>query len=190
MLANRKQMALDIEVALLSDTAPVAAATKDDVRKLGGLKHYIPATAIIDCADAPLSVEDHVDEATRIMSDAGIEGVIKIQCGSNVFKDMQKQLKDLKAISNSETTINNRVTHVTNAWFQNVQLESNNNLATNEFIVYAPNLIKIVLLDSVKNQDCTHPDYDIKVTEDIMELTIRFEDPNCAVWVKNVGRSE
>ena len=187
-LANRKQMALDIEFALLSDQAPVKATTKDDVRKMGGVKHYIPATAVIDANGDPLSIENHVDEATRIMSDNGIEGKILIMCGSDVFKDMQYLLKEMKAISNSETTINNRVTHVTNAWFNNVQLVSNNNLAKNEFIVYAPNLIKIVLLDSVKNQDCADPMYDLKVTEDIMELTLRSEDPHGAIWVKNVGR--
>lgn len=187
-LANRKQMALDIEMALLSEDAPVPAVTKNDVRKMGGIKHYIPVTSIIDAGGTALSIENHVDEATRIMYDNGIEGLVKIQCGTDVFKDMQYMLKEMKAINNSETTINNRVTHVTNAWFTNVQLEANNNLAPNEFIVFAPNLINIVLLDSVKDSDCTHPDYDIKVTEDIMELTVRIEDPSACIWVKNVGR--
>jgi hypothetical protein len=187
-LANRKQMALDIEFALLGEQAPVKANTKEDVRKLGGIKHYIPATAIIDANGDALSIENHVDESTRIMSDNGIEGKILIMAGSDVFKDMQYLLKEMKAISNGETTINNRVTHVTNAWFTNVQLVANNNLKKDEFLVYAPNLIKIVLLDSVKDQNCSDPMYDVKVTEDIMELTLRSEDPHGCLWIKNVGR--
>jgi len=187
-MANRRQLRLDIENALISGAAPVEATQLSDVRKMGGVLHYIPSIAKFDADNKPISIKDHIDEAQKLMFTNGLAGErIVIQAGVDAFQSLQFIYSDKKQLKNTETTIHNVVTHVTSAWFQRVELVANPNFATNEVRVYAPSLINPVLLRSYKNKKCSDPEYDIDVTEDLFEMSLQIVDPFAMVQIFNIG---
>lgn len=187
-LSNRKQLRLDIELALISDQAPVSAATITDVRKMGGVLHYIPALAIFDVENATLSIKNHIDEAMKLMYMNGIAGEnIYVMGGVDAYQTLQYIYTDKKQLKNTETNIHNVVTHITTAWFKNVRLEVNPNFASNEIRLYAPSLINPILLRQHKNKACSDPEYDIDVTEDLFEMSLQILDPFAMVQIKNIG---
>ena len=189
-VSNRKQMRLDVEFALISSDAPVVATDAlADIRKMGGVLHYVPALAIFDIADAVLSIKNHVDEALKLMWINGMSGErIVLQAGVDAFSSLQFMYSDKKQLKNIEKTIHNIVTKIISAWFPlGITLEANPNFLPNEIRIYAPSLIKPVLLRSVKNNPCSDPEFDIDVTEDKMELSVQIEDPFAMVQIKNIG---
>ena len=188
-MANRKQLRLDIELALISSDAPVSAATKTDVRKMGGVLHYVPALAIFDLANAALSIKNHVDEAFKLMWLNGLSGEhIVLQAGVDAFQTLQFAYADKKQLRNSDSTAHNVLNKIVTAWFpQGVKLAPNANFEANEIRIFAPNLIEPVLLRSYKNKPCSDPEFDIDVTEDLFELTVQILDPFAMVQIKNIG---
>ena len=188
-LANRKQLRLDIEKALISAEAPVSAAAVGDVRKMGGVLHYLPALAIFDVEGAELSIKDHIDEAFKLMFLNGLSGEhIVLQGGVDAFATLQYIYADKKQLRNSEKTISNIATRIETAWFpQGVPLQANPNYEANEIRIYAPSLINPVLLRQYKDKACSDPEYDIDVTEDLFEMTLQILDPFAMVQIKNIG---
>ena len=186
--SNRKQMRLDIELALISENAPVSAATITDVRKMGGVLHYIPALAIFDVENAELSIKDHVDEALKLMYLNGLSGEhIVIQGGVDAFQTLQYIYSEKKQLKNTETIIHNVVTTIVTAWFPHVTLKANPNFAHNELRIFAPSLINPVLLRQHKDKPCSDPEFDIDVTEDLIEMSLQVLDPFAMVQIKNIG---
>lgn len=189
-LENRKQIRLDIEKSLLSADAPVVAATKADVRKMGGVKHYIPANGVFDIGGAALNIKNHIDEAFKLMHINGIVGEkIIVMAGADVFTDLNWYYSDKNLLKQTEGSIVARKDSITTGWHSSVRILANANLAVNEAIIYAPALIKPVLLRSHKSKDVTDPNYDAIAKEDLFELTVQVEDPYACVWLKNVGRT-
>jgi hypothetical protein len=188
-MLNRKQLRLDIEAALLSENTPVAAATLPDIRKMGGIKSFIPAPAVFDIANAALSVKNHIDEALKFMYINGLAGEnIIIMAGADVFTDLNWYYSDAN-LWKTGTGIWAQKKTLTTGWHENVTLDKNPNLAANEALIYAPDLINPVLLRAEKNVDCSDKTYDARATEDIFEMTLQTQDPNACIWLKNVGRT-
>ena len=189
IMNNRKQMRLDVEKALVGEQAPVAAATVNDVRKLGGVKSYIPAPAVFDLANAALSVKNHIDEALKLMFINGLGGEnVIVMAGSDTYTDLNWYYADKNLYQkNNDITGTNQT--ITTGWFQQVNIKANPNFAANEVLIYAPDLINPVLLRSVKDRDCTDKTFDYMAKEDVMELTLQVLDPYAAVWLKNAGRT-
>jgi len=189
-LLNRKQLRLDIEKALISDTAPVGATTLADVRKMGGLKHYIPAAAVFDVDNAALSVKNHIDEAFKLMHLNGIVGEkIIVMAGADVFTDLNWYYSDKNLLKQTESSIVARKDSITTGWHDSVRILPNPNFAVNEAIIYAPSLINPILLRSHKSKEVSDPGYDYEAKEDLLELTLQVLDPYSAVHLKNIGRA-
>jgi len=188
-MSNRKQMRLDVEKALISADAPVGAATLTDVRKMGGVLHYVPALGIFDLEGAALSIKDHIDEALKLMFLNGLSGEeIVLQAGVDAFSTTQYIYSDKKQLRNTETTVHNVVTKIITAWFpRGVRLEANPNFAANELRIFAPDLINPVLLRQHKNKACSDPEFDIDVTEDLFEMSLQILDPFAMIQIKNIG---
>lgn len=187
--SNRKQMRLDIEKALISVDAPVSATAVGDVRKMGGVLHYIPALAIFDVAGAALSIKEHIDEAFKLQFLNGLSGEhMVLQAGVDAFSTLQYIYSDKKQLKNTESTIHNVATKIVTAWFPNgVVLEANPNFASDEIRIFAPSLINPVLLRQHKDKACSDPEYDVEVTEDLFELSLQILDPFAMVQIKNIG---
>jgi len=188
-MSNRKQMRLDVEKALISADAPVAAAVATDVRKMGGVLHYVPALGIFDLEGATLSIKDHIDEALKLMFLNGLSGEeIVLQAGVDAFSSTQYIYSDKKQLRNTETTVHNVVTKIITAWFpRGVRLEANPNFAANELRIFAPDLINPVLLRQHKNKVCSDPEFDVDVTEDLFEMSLQVLDPFAMIQIKNIG---
>lgn len=189
-LENRKQLRLDIEKALVSDTAPVAAAVMTDIRKMGGVKHYIPAPAKFDLAGAALSVKNHIDEALKLLFIKGITGEkIIIMCGADVYTDLNWYYADKNLLKQTEGSIIAKKDTISTGWHDAVRIMANPNFAADEALIYAPSLINPVLLRSHKSKDVTDPNYDAEAKEDLFEMTLQILDPYAVVWLDNVGRT-
>jgi len=175
--------------SLISADAPVGAATITDVRKMGGVLHYVPALGIFDLAGAELSIKDHIDEALKLMFLNGLSGEeIVLQAGVDAFSTTQYIYSDKKQLRNSEKTVHNIVTKIVTAWFpRGVRLEANPNFAANELRLFAPDLINPVLLRQHKNKACSDPEFDIDVTEDLFEMSLQILDPFAMIQIKNIG---
>ena len=189
-LLNRKQLRLDIENALISDTAPVAAAALTDIRKMGGVKHYIPASAVFDLQNAALSIKDHIDEAFKLMHLNGIVGEkIIVMAGADVFTDLNWYYSDKNLLKQTEGEIRAKKDTITTGWHDAVRILPNPNFAVNEALIYAPSLINPVLLRSHKSKEVSDPEYDFEAREDLFEMTLQILDPYAAVHLKNIGRA-
>jgi len=185
---NRKQLRLDIEKAMLSSDAPVAAASSTDIRKMAGVKHYIPANAVFDLEGATLSVKDHIDEGLKLMNINGLSGEdIVIMCGADAFTELNWYYADKNLLRQNESSIIAKKNVISTGWFEKASIEANPNLAANEILMYAPDLINPVLLRQVKDRNCSDPEYDVEVKEDLFELTLQVLDPYAALWIKNIG---
>ncbi len=189
-LENRKQIRLDVEKALLGDTAPVAAAVMTDVRKMAGVKHYIPANAVFDISSAALSVKNHIDEAFKLMFTQGIVGEkIIVMCGADVFTDLNWYYADKNLLKQTEHSIVAKKDTISTGWHDSVRIMANPNMAADEALIYAPSLINPFLLRSHKSKDVSDPNYDAEAKEDLFELTLQILDPYAAVHLKNIGRT-
>lgn len=189
-MENRKQLRLDIEKALLSEQAPVAATVITDVRKMGGVKHYIPANGIFDLAGAALDVKNHIDEALKLMFNQGIVGEdIIVMCGSDVYTDLNWYYADKNLYKPTENGITAKKDTITTGWHPNVRIVANPNMADDEALVYAPALINVKLLRSHQSKDVSDLTYDAEAKEDLFELTLQILDPYAAIWLKNIGRT-
>ena len=187
---NEKQLRLDIEKALITESAPVPAAVQTDVRKMAGMKHYIPANAKVDIANAALSPKAHIDEALGYMDDYGITDYpLILMCGRDVFTDLNWMYDNQKLLAKDERSIIARKNKIVTGWADDVTIVANRNFADNEIVIFAPELCDIVLLRQKKNAPCSDPEYDIDATESLFELTYQHLDPMAAFWLQNVGRT-
>jgi hypothetical protein len=189
-MENMKQLRLDIEKALLSATAPVPAPTIATVRKMAGVKQYIPTSAVFDLVGAALSVKNHIDEAFKLMFLKGIVGEkIIVMCGPDVFTDLNWYYADKNLLKQTENAIMAKKDTISTGWHDTVRIMANPNMVSNEALVYAPSLINPVLLRSHKNKDVSDPNFDAEAREDLFELTLQVLDPYAAVHIKNIGRT-
>jgi len=187
---NEKQMRLDMEIALASSTAPVPAVILTDVRKMAGMKHYIPANAKANLAGAALSPKAHIDEALGYLDDYGItDNPLILMCGRDVFTDLNWMYDNQKLLGKDERSIVAVKNKIVTGWADDVTIKSNRNFANNEFIIFAPALCQIVLLRQKKNAPCSDPEFDFSATESIFEMTYQHLDPMGAYHVEDVGRS-
>lgn len=189
-MKNRKQMMLDVEVAMLSAAAPVPALVKTDVRTMAGIKHYIPANGVLDIVNAPLNIKLHIDKAFEIMHTNGIVGEnVIVMGGSDVFTDLNHYYTDRKLLKSNDNEISAFNAYISTGWHKRVGILANPNLASNEALIYAPALIKPVLLRQHKSKVVSDPSFDAEAREDLLELTIQSEDPYACIWLKNIGRA-
>ncbi len=187
---NENQLRLDMEQALLTSTAPVGAAVLTDVRKMAGMKHYIPANAKADITNAALSPKAHIDEALGYMDDYGITDYpLILMCGRNVFTDLNWMYDNQKLLGKDERSIIAVKNKIRTGWADDVTIMSNRNFADNEIIIFAPALCDIVLLRQKKNSPCSDPEYDYDATESLFELSYQHKDPMAAYHIENVGRT-
>ncbi len=186
--SNRVQMRLDIERALLSGALPIKANALTDIRRMGGVKSYIQSLAVFDVANGKLSIKNHIDEALQLMFIKGIAGEkVVVMCGVKAFTELQFMYSERNQLTQGDKSIQNVKTHIISAWFAKAEIQPNPNLEANEILIYAPSLVRPVLLRQVKDRKCGSPEFDIDVTEDIIELTLQVEDPFATVHIKNIG---
>lgn len=189
-MENRKQLRLDVEKALLGADAPVTAAVMTDVRKLAGVKHFIPANGVFDLVGVALSVKNHIDEAFKLMFIKGITGEkIIVMAGANVYTDLNWYYADKNLLKQTESSIVAKKDTISTGWHDSVRIMANPNLATDEALIYAPSLINPVLLRSHKSKDVTDPNYDAEAKEDLFELTLQVLDPYAVIHLDNIGRT-
>jgi hypothetical protein len=187
---NEAQIRLDIEKSLITPDAPVSATVLSDVRKSAGMKHYIPAAAKANLANAALNPKSHIDEALGYMDDYGItDNPLILMCGRNVFTDLNWMYDNQKLLAKNERSIVAVKNKIVTGWADDVTIMSNRNFADNEIIIFAPALCDIVLLRQKKNASCSDPEYDYDATESLFELTYQHLDPMAAYHIENVGRT-
>jgi len=180
-----KQLRLDVEYALLKDSAPVQrTATVEG--EMGGLRHYI--TEVIDAADTDvLDYKKHIETPLKVMWENGVLEDKIILCGVDAKSSINSLLDGFKTATNSETKVSKNVTQIEDAgWAKNVDVEASTFLAANEMLIYAPETIHPVLLRQVKGGEVTDPKYDAEAWENLFEMTLEVLDPYSAVWVKNL----
>ena len=188
---NRQQLQFDIEVAFLSDTTPVArTALNNKTGKMGGIKHYISGTNVVDClGTTALSYKEHIEELLKIMWSAGVTEKKIIMCGTDVKSDINTLLDVGKRYGKGDTGIVANVSMIEDAgWDKNIPIIANPHLDADEMLIYAPSLINPVLLRAIKDRACSDPEYDAEAWEDLFEITLQMLDPNAALWVKNIKR--
>ncbi len=194
-LAEQAEMAaidlrLSIERALLTNTAPVAATTSADVRKLGGLSHYLIVDTVADDGagnPAPLDWSKHVKESLKAMWLKG--------CKANYIMTSAAQKDKLDAIldtkkqySRADTSYVDNFTVIADTGYaKNVKIIVNPFVADDEMWFYDSRLIKSVLHRSIKGQDITDKTYDKETYQHLMELTLQIDDPYAVVRVRNLA---
>lgn len=187
-LQNRKQMQLDMEYASLTDAAPTSTTDSDGARKdtMGGAKHF--AGVVIDAsADGGFDYDKHISEPLKYMWKNGIDEDKIVMTGADVKTAINNHLNAGKRHSSGEKGISQNVTHIEDSgWGTNIPITPNMNLADNELLIYAPDLINPVLLRAEKDNPCSDPQYDGIAEEDVIEQTIQVLDPNTIIWVKNI----
>lgn len=179
------QLRLDVEAALCSAAAPVQrTATVAGV--MGGLLHYI--SYVIDGTNTvALSYELHIEAALKKMWEEGVLEDKIILCGTGVRSKINAMMDGFRIATNNDTKFSKNVTEIADAgWARNVKIESSTNLAINEFIVYAPDLVNPVLLRQEKDNIVTDFTYDSEAWENLFEMTLQVDDPYAAVYVKNI----
>lgn len=185
---NRKQIRLDVELALQTDAAPVEAVDADGNRKntMAGAKHF--AGLIIDAAAADFDFKTHISNPMKHMWKSGVHEDKIIMTGIEVKDIINGVLDGQKQVGNSDKKVVRNITHVEDSgWGVNVPIIPNMNLEDDEIIIYAPKLINPVVLRAIKDRACSDPEYDAEAYEDIFELTLQSIDPNAIVWIKNIN---
>lgn len=181
-----KQLRLDVEYALLKETAPVQR-TATVAGEMGGLRHYISHT-IDGGGTAALTYKDHIEAPLKKMWEEGVLEDKTILCGTDTKSAINALLDGFRTATNGETKVSKNVTEIADAgWAKNVSVEASPFLAANEMIIYAPELIHPVLLRQVKDGEVSDTKYDAEAWENLFEMTLEVLDPYAAVWVKGLA---
>lgn len=180
------QLRLDVEYALLKESAPVQR-TATVAGEMGGLKHYI--TEVIDAAGTDaLDYTKHIETPLKAMWENGVLEDKKILCGIDAKSSINALLDGFKTAVNGESKVSKNVTEIEDAgWAKNVSVNASTFLANNEMLIYAPELIHPVLLRQEKDSVCSDLKYDAEAWENLFEMTLEVLDPYAAVWVKNLA---
>ena len=179
------QLRLDVEKALLSDTAPVQRGAAV-AGVMGGALHF--ASNVIDGTNTvALSYDAHIEAPLKKMWEEGVLEDKKILCGTGLKTVINGLLDGFRTSTNGETKFSKNVTEIADAgWAKNVSVESSTSLAVNEMVIYAPELINPVLLRQIKDGDVTDVNYDAEAYENLFEMTLQVQDPYAITHVKNI----
>jgi len=172
-------LSLSVEKALILNGAPVASATDADVRKMGGISHYLIHD--IDVADAALDWKLHVKEMLKMMWKNGCRANY-IMAGPDQ-KDALDEILDLKKqYGGNETGIISNASIIKDASYaKNVKVVANPLLSDDTILFYDSTLLAIVLHRQIKGRNCTDPNFDAEAYEHLFELTYQMEDPYAMV---------
>lgn len=181
-----KQLRLDVEKALMSATAPVQRVGNTTAGVMGGVLHY--CTEVIDATNTvELSAKAHIKAPLRTMWENGVLEDKIILCGGDVKDSISTLLDGFKTANNNETAYVGNVSKIKDVgWATNVEVKVSTQLAANEMLIYAPELINPILLRQKKDASVTDPAYDSEAWENLFELTLQVLDPYAAVHVKNI----
>lgn len=180
------QLRLDVEFALLKDSAPVQR-TDAIAGEMGGVLHF--TTEVIDGGGtAALDYKAHIETPLKTMWEEGVLEDKVILCGTDMKSAINTLLEGYKQAVNSETKVSRNVTEIADAgWAKNVKVESSTHLAADEMLIYAPELINPILLRQVKDGEVSDSKYDAEAWENLFEMTLQVQDPYAAVHVKNLN---
>ena len=180
------QLRLDVETALMSETAPVQRVANTTAGLMGGVLHY--ATEVIDGAGTEaLDYKKHIETPLKTMWQNGVLEDKMILCGTDAKSSINSLLDGFRTSTNGETKVSKNVTEIADAgWAKNVSVEASTMLAANEILIYAPELINPVLLRQVKDGDVSDAAYDSEAWENLFEMTLQVLDPYALVHVKNL----
>lgn len=189
-LAEQAEMAaidlrLSVEKAMLTNLAPVAAATSADVRQMGGLSHYLITDT--DAAAAALDWNLHIKNALKAMWLKGCKANYIMTSAAQKDK-LDVILDTKKQYSRSDTSYVDNFSMIADTGYaKNVKIIVNPFVGDGEMYFYDSRLIKSVLHRSIKARDITDPTYDKETYEHLFELTLQIDDPYALVRVKNLA---
>lgn len=180
-------LSLSIERALFTNTAPVSAATDEDVRKMGGIAHYLIHD--IDVAGAALDWKTHIKEMLKMMWKNGCRA--NYIMGGPDQKDALDEILDLKKqYGGNETGIISNASIIKDASYaKNVKVTANPLMGDDEIIFYDSRLLNIILHRQIKGRNCSDPNYDAEAYEHLMELTYQMDDPYAMVRITGLKTS-
>jgi hypothetical protein len=181
------QLRLDVEKALLSTNAPVQRVDDTTAGKMGGVLHYI--SEVIDGAGtAALDFKLHIEAPLKTMFINGVLEDKVILCGTDMKSAINGFLDDKRQATNGENKINRNISEIEDTgWARNVKVTTSTNLAADEMLIYAPELINPIVLRQEKDNECSDPKYDAEAWENLFEMTVQVLDPYAAVHVKNLN---
>lgn len=175
---------LSIERALLTNTAPVAAASTATARKMGGVTHYL--TVDTDAGAVELDWKAHVKASLKAMWEHG--------CRANCIMTSTDQKDKLDDILDSKK----RYTKSDKGYVDNFSVIEDVGYAKNVKIIVSPlveagdmffydsRLLDVVLHRSIKGRDAGDKGVDASTWEHLFELTYQVLDPYAIVRVKNL----
>jgi len=178
-------IALKLERALLGNGAPVPAAGEDDVRKLGGIYHYIVNE--IDANTAALNWKVHVRAAFETMWKNGAKAKV-LMCNSTQKDAIDDMFSENKRYGMAEGTISDNFSVIGDATYaKNVKIITSPLIAQSDILIYDPALIDIVLHRQVKSEDISTPGLDAERYQHLFELTMQVTDPYSIMRIKNLA---
>ena len=176
---------LAIERALLSNTAPVAAAAVTDVRKLGGISHYLAVDT--DAAGAALDWNVHIKAKLRAMWLNGCKANYIMTSAAQKDK-LDVILDTKKQYSRGDTSYVDNFSMIADTGYaKNVKIIVNPFMADDDMYFYDSRLIKAVLHRSKKGEDITDKTYDSETYQHLHELTMQIEDPYALVRINGLA---
>ena len=189
-LAEQAEMAaldlrLSVERALLTNTAPVAAALTTDIRTLGGVSHYLITDT--DALLAPLDWNLHVKAALKAMWLKGCKANYIMTSAAQKDK-LDVILDTKKRYSRGDTSYVDNFSMIADTGYaKNVKIIVNPFIADGDMYFYDSRLIKAVLHRSKKGENITNRDYDKETYQHLFEMTLQIDDPYAMVRVKNLA---
>jgi len=189
-LAEQAEMAaidlrLSVEKAMLTNLAPVSAAATSDVRKMGGLSHYLITDT--DAGAVALDWNTHIKNSLKAMWLKGCKANYIMTSAAQKDK-LDVILDTKKQYSRSDTSyVDNFSVIADTGYAKNVKIVVNPFLGDDEMYFYDSRLIKSVLHRSIKGRDITDKNYDVETYEHLFELTLQIDDPYAVVRVKNLA---
>ena len=175
---------LSIERALLTNTAPVAAATTTDVRKLGGISHYLIED--VDASAVALDWKLHVKEGLKLMWLNGCKANYIMTSATQ--KDALDEILDTKKqYGRADTSYVDNFSMIEDTGYaKKVKIIVNPFMAEGDLIMYDSRLLNVVLHRQIKARDITDKSYDKETYEHLFELTYQMDDPYAMVRIKNL----
>ena len=194
-LAKQSELAaidnrLAIERALLLNEAPVAATNPGDVRKLGGITHYLTVDVSAkdaDGNDTPLDWNTHVKAMLKAMWLNGCRANYIMTSAAQ--KDALDVILDTKKqYSRGDTSYVDNFTMIADTGYaKNVKIIVNPFIDDGDMFFYDSRLIHAVLHRSKKGEDITDKTYDAETYQHLHELTLQIDDPYAIVRVKDLA---
>jgi len=181
---------LSVEKALLLNTAPVSAATIADVRKLGGISHYLIVDTVADDGagnPAPLDWSVHVKNSLKAMWLNGCKANYIMTSAAQ--KDALDVILDTKKqYSRGDTSYVDNFSMIADTGYaKNVKIMVNPFLADDEMYFYDSRLVRAVLHRAEKSDDVTDKTFDSEAYQHLFELTLQIDDPYAMVRVSNLA---